>query len=522
MSATRTRRRARSRPPDVIQKPAGTFHPRVQKVGPEHFGIVSVDCAKARSKWMLADFFGNVLIPPTFVEHNRRAFDDALEQIRLACARHDLRDILVAVERTGRYHHPAKRAFAAAGYDTRIVHPHATKQFRLPGSADVKTDDIDMASIHRAAVNGFALIEHPLDDSWRTLQLVIRHRRDLVRKMALLCCQIREHLDAAFPGLAARFSNFWESDCAWHLIRQFPSAQHLLAAGLEGLSGSLHQAHIQFHRNTLDKVLDWATQAADADVAAGQHHRIALALDDDRTQKTREIKVLERDSAGLLCCTPYVLLLSIPGINVVSAADLAGEAGPISDYGNHRALSGRPGLCPCRYQSDQVDNAGPLRRRCNRRLRCALMTIAENLIKCNHHFSVLADKWRTQGKDPRDIRVRVASRFVRIAYQMVAGRQVFRHPSVQGRDYILHKLNVFQREHDMPVPEQLRQLQAAVEQMPRTEHAAEAQPLAEELERIETGRRRGPQELGDILIIVLARLGVSRVQSTESGARDLH
>src|SRR6266581_870869 len=199
MSAARSRRRSRSRPPDVIQKPAGTFHPRVQKVGPDHFGIVSVDCAKARSKWMLADFFGNLLIPPAVIEHNRRAFDDALAQLRQASTQHDLRDLLIAIERTGRYHHAPKRAFAAAGFDTRIVHPFATKQFRLPASADVKTDDVDLASIHRAAVNGFALVEQPLDETWKAFQLLIRHRRDLVGKAAQLCCQIREHLDAAYP-----------------------------------------------------------------------------------------------------------------------------------------------------------------------------------------------------------------------------------------------------------------------------------------------------------------------------------
>lgn len=521
MSASRKRRRSSSRPSDVIQSPAGTFHPRVQKVGPEHFGIVSIDCAKARSKWMLADFFGNVFIPPTFVDHNRLAFQEALEQLRLVSAQHDLRDTLVAVERTGRYHHPPKRAFAAAGYDTRIVHPFATKQFRLPGSADVKTDDIDMASIHRAAINGFALIEQSLDDTWMTLQLSTRHRRDLVQKTSLVCCQIREHLDAAFPGLAACFSNFWESDAAWHFLRQFSSAQDLLAAGEPRLRDGLHQAGVQFHRGTVAKVLDWAARAADPDLAALQHRRIALALDDDRLLKTREIKAVERDIAGLLCRTPYVLLLSFPGLNVVSSAEFAGEMGPIGNYGNGRAITGRAGLCPCRYQSDRVDTAGPLRRRCNRRLRATLMMIADNLIKCNHHFNILGLRWKALGKDPRDTRVKVAMRFARIAYQMVAGQQVFSHPSLQGRHYILDKLNAFHREHDTPVPQQLRDLQAAIEQMPRTAYAEEARPLAEELQRIEAGRRHGPQPLGDILPIVLARLGVGRVESTESGARDL-
>src|SRR6266404_4815244 len=210
MPVTRSRKRSSSRRPEVLQKPRGVIHPRVQKVGPEHFGIVSVDCAKARSKWMLCDFYGNVLVPPTVVEHNRVGLDAAVAQIRQALQKHALRDLLVAVERTGRYHRPVQRAFAAAGFEVRIVHPFATKQFRQPSDPGYKTDDTDLAAIHRAAVNGFALIETPLDESWQILQLLIRQRRDLVFKCSTLCCQIREHLEAAFPGFAACFEKLWE------------------------------------------------------------------------------------------------------------------------------------------------------------------------------------------------------------------------------------------------------------------------------------------------------------------------
>src|SRR5260370_23569259 len=37
MAATRSRKRSRSRFVDVVQKPKGVIHPRVQQVGPEHF-----------------------------------------------------------------------------------------------------------------------------------------------------------------------------------------------------------------------------------------------------------------------------------------------------------------------------------------------------------------------------------------------------------------------------------------------------------------------------------------------------
>jgi hypothetical protein len=187
-------------------------------------------------------------------------------------------------------------------------------------------------------------------------------------------------------------------------------------------------------------------------------------------------------------------------------------------YANPKCLTGRAGLRPSRYQSDQVDKAnGPLVRNCNRALRAAILGIADNLIVCNHHFRVLATQWANQGKDPRHSRIKVGLRFCRIAFQMVAGRHVFRHPSIQGRHYILDKLTAFHRAHDTAMTEVLRDLHAALGQIPHREYVAEARPLAEELQKIQDGHRRGPQPLGDILPIVLARLGVGVVQLPESG-----
>lgn len=519
MATTRSRRgSARRRTVDSVGKPRGVLHPRVQQVGPEHFGIICFDCAKVRSKFMLADFYGKVLIPPTNVAHNRSELDAVVAQLRQTFATHQLGDGLVAIERTGRYHRLVQRVFAAAGFETRILHPFVTKQYRQPVDPGNKTDDTDLAAIHRATVTGCALLEATRDEAWTSLQLVIRHRRDLVRKGAALNCQIRDHLEAAWPGFAACFDSFWDNPIPWHLLRHFSTPEQLRSAGMTALCQSLRQAEIRFQQRTVQAVLDWAAQAAPADIAATLHHRIALALYDDRARKTLEIKALEREIAGRLVHTPYVLLLSFPGINVVSAADFAGEAGPIEHYANPKSITGRAGLRPSRYQSDAVDKAnGPLVRNCNRSLRAAILGIADNLVVCNHHFRQLATLWSGLGKDPRHTRVKVGLRFCRIAFQMVAGRQVFCHPCVRGRHYILDKLNAFHRDHETAMADVLRDLQAAIAQLPPREHAAEAKPLQEELQKIQDGRRRGPQPLGDILPIVLARLGVGAVQSEESG-----
>jgi transposase len=204
-----------------------------------------------------------------------------------------------------------QRAFAAASFETRIIHPFVTKQYRQPVDPGNKTDDRDLAAIHRATVTGCALIEATRDEAWTTLQLVIRHRRDLVRKGAALNCQIREHLEAAWPGFAACFDKLWDSPIPWHVLKQYATVAQLRAAGLTSICQSLRQAHIRFQQQTVQTVLDWAEQAAPGDVAADQHQRLALALYEDRRRKTEEIQALEREIAGRLAQTTYVLLLSV-------------------------------------------------------------------------------------------------------------------------------------------------------------------------------------------------------------------
>src|ERR1700679_643736 len=64
-----------------VHKPQGVIHPRVRAIGPENFAFICVDCAKRRSKIMVADFYGRVLMEPPVVEHARIALETALQRV---------------------------------------------------------------------------------------------------------------------------------------------------------------------------------------------------------------------------------------------------------------------------------------------------------------------------------------------------------------------------------------------------------------------------------------------------------
>jgi transposase len=501
-----------------LGKPNGIIQPRVQAARPERFGIVAVDCAKARSKWMLCDFYGRVLIPPTTVEHGRAELALATVQLREACQRHGLVDHLVAVEMTGTYHRPVQRAFRQAGSETRLVHPFASRHYRLPASADTKTDDKDLEAIFRAAVNGFGLLEPPADETYQRLQLLVRHRRDLVEKRAKLQCQIRELLERCLPGYAALFpeDDLWKRPVAMFVARRGQSAAAIGAAGVKGVTRWLCEAKLRFHARTVDKIVTWSGNAAAADPLAPHLAPIWNNLYDDWQQKTAIITRLERQLAEILVKTPYLLLLSHPGINVLSAADLAAESGPIEHYAHAKALTGRAGLFPSRYQSDEVDRAdGPLAQLRNARLRAAWLRVADNLIKCNAHFHGKFEYWKQRGVDARDIRCRVANRIVRTVFQMVSGRRLYQHPSRLDRQYVLDKLLTFHQEHESPPAEILRDLPAAAAQIPKHEQAAEAAPLVLRYQKCHKSRRAGSQSLSTILLAVLAQYGITGLESKE-------
>jgi len=499
-----------------VQKPSGVIGPRVKRVGGEKFAIICIDPAKHRSEWMMADYFGNLLIERQTLEHQAAFFKLAIAQIHEAQKQHDIQDMIVVVERTGNYHLAPKRAFAKAGFETRVVHPFATKQYRMPADPGIKTDGTDLHAQHRAAVAGFGLCELELESPYRELQLRARHRRNLVEKAASLSCQIREHLHLAMPGFSTLFDQLLDNKSAMAIARRCASPAVALELGRAGLSQHLRENMVRSQPRTIDKVLAWASQPDCDSIQDGTlHHALWTDLEELYQHFQRRILLLERELAGDLVQTPYVRLLAIPGINVVSAAELAGEMGPITRYANANAITGRSGLYPSRYQSDQTDNdRGPIIRQANRRLRCALMRIADNLVCHCGYYRGLADVDQARRIDERAIRVKVAKKFSRLAFACVAGDEPMKHPAMRQPDSIMEKLREFHRVHQTPMDQVLADLKTTVGQLPYHTRNHEAEVVAEVL-RQHAARRRGPVPIGTLLPAVLARLEIKTTQDNQ-------
>jgi hypothetical protein len=74
---TSARSRRQASKPGFLQKSRGRSTERVQAVGPEHFSIVCIACAKSRSRYRLTDFYGRIHLDPTPLPHTRGDFEAA-------------------------------------------------------------------------------------------------------------------------------------------------------------------------------------------------------------------------------------------------------------------------------------------------------------------------------------------------------------------------------------------------------------------------------------------------------------
>jgi transposase len=484
---------------------------RVREVGADHFGILAVDCHKERFAVLLANFHGQVLMDLHVVENTGPALDALVERVKQEAERHGLAELVVALERTGRYFRPIQ-AVLRPHWPILMIHPFATKQLRQPADPGNKTDRTDLLAMVRAVQVGLGTVDADLSERWAEWRAVSRWREDLVRQRAELRVQGQERLEGLMPGYTRHFKEIWTAPTALAIAARYGSAAAILEAGSDGLLAWLADSHHLARRDTVARVLEWARGAAPADPAATMNHAIFCEQLELLCVKERAIYAQETRLLDYLVDTPFVLLVSLPGINVVSAASYAAELGPLEHYLGPTKISGRAGLYPSRSQSDQTDHPnGPLVAHRNARLRDAILEIAHNLIQCNEYFKAWAQARRDRGWPDKRIHVAVARKFTRISYAMVGGPMVFWHPSSAGRDAIVRKLYRFGVGYGI-APEALRDaLLRAARQIPPAFREAEAQGLAPHLPREPKGpsrraRKAGPEPISAILVDVLRYL----------------
>src|SRR3989441_5349549 len=328
----------------------------------------------------------------------------------------------------------------AAGHPVVPIHPNALKasrpRYSAAGGKSDPGDAFILADVLRTDGHRFRPLRPPSDDT-RALRALVRGRDDLMAQRVALANQLRALLERFWPGAAALFADV-ASPIAPAFLTRYPtphSAARLGEArlaqflGQQGYSGRRPVAELlaRLRREPVSQV--GATEAEASGEVVGALVAVLTPL----------VTHLQQLSARLEAAVPQhpdgPLVQSLPRSGAVNAAQILAELGDDrARFATDEQFAAEAGLAPVTHASGQ-HHAVVFRWACNKRLRRAVTTFADNSRHASRWAALVYQRARTRGcRHQHAIRIlaRAWARILWRCWQDRAPYDVARHRAAQA------------------------------------------------------------------------------------------
>ena len=327
-----------------------------------------------------------------------------------------------------------------AGFEVVPVHPNALKASRPRYSAaGGKTDLGDafiLADLLRTDGHRLRPLRPPSDDT-RALRALVRGRDDLVAQRLALANQLRALLERFWPGAAGLFADV-DSPIALAFLTRYPTPQSAARLGEKRLAQFVRQHAYCGRRPVVDLIARLrrapTSQVGEAEAeASGEVVRALVAV------LIPLVAHIQQLSAAIAAALPQhpdgPLVQSLPRSGAVNAAQILAELGDDrARFPSDGQLAAESGLAPVTHASGK-HHAVVFRWACNKRLRRALTTFADNSRHASRWAALVYQRARARGcRHQHAIRI-LARAWVRIlwrCWQDRAVHDVTRHHAAQA------------------------------------------------------------------------------------------
>jgi transposase len=282
-----------------------------------------------------------VLKPDKSVVVKPTEFANAAEGFRLLMEKLETlgvapNEILIGLEATSRYAENLSRALESHGYAVCLLHPVQTHQFSKKRGLRAKTDKLDATTIARVLLSGEARRGYVPTELIASYRELVRVHSQLSDEAARYKNEIHAELSVIFP----EFRQIFADPCrptALALLKQYPSVQALLSAGVEELSRKLHELAPRIYgRKTAERLVQLAQQSVSSRIALSARSSTLRVLCDQLMHTQRNLDQLEqeieklleqdRDSKGLQ---------SVPEFGHKTVADMPRRIGRCGSFSAH-------------------------------------------------------------------------------------------------------------------------------------------------------------------------------------------
>lgn len=401
--------------------------------------LVPIDVSKMLQKSMILNYFGEVIEPPFSFMVNQTGMKLLIEKIENAKNHQQAERVFVGIEATGHYYEDIVRILTEAGYSVHIINPASTHEERKQHLTYTKTDNIDLYLIAEVLIGNKATHAKLSTGVYKQLQHLTRARRSEINKRSRIKVEIRtihDQIWREFQGFSVFedkkvktktiFSDFW-GKAGLYLLNHFPHASQILKLGELGLRQLSKEHNLKIRKSTIDKLLFAASESVSKPIEQLSSELFLLKQKlKDFEWHTQTIKSYELEIERIFIETDGLLLLTVPGIGLITAAEIYCEMGDLSQFTNASQLIKKAGTNPTIKQSGPEDGYyGRISKQGNANLRRAIYTAGRTLSVHNEALKPFYTRLKEKGKKAGKIYIAMGNKFIKIAFAMLKNQKPF-------------------------------------------------------------------------------------------------
>jgi transposase len=330
-------------------------------------------------------------------------------------------DILIGLEATSRYGENLHRFLEAQGYQVCLLHPRQTHQFALQRGLRAKTDRIDAVTIARVLLSGEARRGYVPTEMVATYRELVRVHSQLSDEVARYKNEIQALLSVLFPEFTQVFVDPCRST-ALALLKLYPTAQALAAAGVEVLAAKLHElSPHHYGQHTAEQLVQLAQQSSSSSLATTARSTALKILCDQVEHTQANLAQLEKELDRLLAHDEAVAgLTSAPEFGRKTLAVLRAELGDVTRFRRTDQVVAYAGLDLEVKQSGKWKGQAKLSKRGSGRLRRVLYLAAVRSVRLQESaFGAYYHRLLARGMKARDALMAVMRKMLIVAYHVL-------------------------------------------------------------------------------------------------------
>lgn len=412
-------------------------HQKLEAITPSTL-IVGVDIAKAVQWARFVDYRGLEIGKALRFQNDQIGFGNILASIITNCNQRKLNNVIVGMEPTGHYWKTLANYLMLQGIAVVMVNPYHTKRAKeLDDNSPTKNDKKDALTIAKLVRDGRYYETYMPQDIYAELRVLSTARISLMKRRNALQNTITAVLDEYFPEIETVFKNPLTGKASLQILKYCPFPALILQMSVDEIVEEIKKAVKKtVGRKKAQQLLDAAKTSIGVRYGiASAKLKIGLMIEELELLTDQLVRLEVEMKKALTATGCAAIILSVPGIGVVTAASFLGEIGDPMRFENPRQISRMAGYNLVEESSGKNKSGTVISKRGRKNLRSILYQMAFTLVAVNEEMKALYAYLKTRPNNPlkkKQALIVIAKKVISVLYNLVKKKTEYRAELVLG------------------------------------------------------------------------------------------